>query len=364
MPETVRPVLIVVPPRPLLLDIAGPAEVLRRANMAERRPFFALGYVSPLPVVTTSVGLPIGPLQPLPEALAPDAIVLVVGAADAVMGMPSSAEDDAVRDGAHAAIVGWLRRIVAPHVADNPETRVVSICSGALLLGEAGLLHRRRCTTHFAMLDKLSRKAPTATVLADRLFVADGPVWTSAGVTAGIDLALQLVAELCGPAVASDAAKHLVVYLRRSGGDPQLSPWLRGRNHLHPGIHRVQDAVAAEPGRPWTAAELAAIAAASERHLSRLFRQNVGSSVPDYLNGLRTALAAELLASSRLGLEAIAERCGFGSARQLRRVFARHQAMSPSAHRLAHREAKAVDEAGESGGQRILRRKPARSPVT
>ena len=337
-----RAVLIVVPPRPLLLDIAGPAETLRRAGMAPGGTTFALTYVSPLATVTTSVGLPVGPLSPLPEDLPEGAIVMVVGAADA----PPDEGEVAAREAAAArgAIVTWLENVVGPALGGAEGPTLVSICSGALLLAEAGLLHRRRCTTHFNLLRDLERAAPTASVLADRLFVEDGPVWTSAGVTAGIDLTLQLVASIAGPAVASDAARHLVVYLRRSGGDPQLSPWLEGRNHIHPAIHRVQDAIAAEPSRAWSAAELARIAAASERNLSRLFRRNVGASLPDYVNRLRVALAAELLAQSSLALEQVAERSGFGSARQLRRAWGRHFPLSPSAHREAARGE------GRSGG--------------
>ena len=331
----VRPVLIVVPARPLLLDIAGPAETLRRAGMAPGGIAFALTYVSPLGSVVTSVGLPVGPLAPLPEELPEGVIVMVVGAADAPPG-----EGDADARAAAAsrrAIVTWLECVVGPALGRQDGPTLVSICSGALLLGEAGLLHRRRCTTHFGLLAELERVAPTAAVVADRLFVEDGPVWTSAGVTAGIDLTLQLVASIAGPAVASDAARHLVVYLRRSGGDPQLSPWLEGRNHMHPAIHRVQDAITAEPTRDWSAAELAHIGAASERNLSRLFRRNVGTSLPDYVNRLRVALAAELLAHSSLPLEQVAERSGFGSARQLRRVWSRHFPEPPSAHREAVR---------------------------
>ncbi|MCB8840110.1 GlxA family transcriptional regulator [Aurantimonas sp. VKM B-3413] len=339
-----RPVLLVVPPRPLLLDIAGPAEVLRRANMVEPPRPFELRFVSPSRELVTSVGLPIGPLEQLPNELPPGVIVIVVGAADTVLGAAGPRESDAERDLGRRAIVGWLRDVVAPSLRSDGEALIVSICSGALLLGEAGLLHRRHCTTHFGMLEDLARAAPTATVFADRLFVEDGAVWTSAGVTAGIDLTLHLVSRLCGPAVASDAAKHLVVYLRRSGGDPQLSPWLEGRNHLHPAVHLVQDAICAAPGRDWTVAELAGIAAASERTLSRLFRQNVGTTIPGYVNRLRATLAAEMLAHSGLGLEQVAERCGFGSARQLRRVFAQHHAASPSVHRANLRQAASTAE--------------------
>jgi transcriptional regulator GlxA family with amidase domain len=125
----------------------------------------------------------------------------------------------------------------------------------------------------------------------------------------------------------------MVVYMRRTGADPQLSPWLEGRNHLHPGLHRAQDAIAADPARPWTIPELAALANTSPRHLTRLFQIHAATSPLDYIHRLRVALARELLTSSTLDLERIAERSGFGSTRQLRRVWTKYHTMPPSRSR-------------------------------
>jgi transcriptional regulator GlxA family with amidase domain len=126
-----------------------------------------------------------------------------------------------------------------------------------------------------------------------------------------------------------------VVYLRRSGADPQLSPWLEGRNHLHPAVHRAQDAIAADPARRWALSTLAHIANVSERHLSRLFNEHVGMSIATYVNRLRVARARELLSQTKLGMEQVAERTGFGSARQFRRAWHRVHAMAPRAARHA-----------------------------
>jgi transcriptional regulator GlxA family with amidase domain len=125
------------------------------------------------------------------------------------------------------------------------------------------------------------------------------------------------------------------VYLRRSGNDPQLSPWLEGRNHTHPAVHRVQDAVAAEPTGRWTVVRLARISGVSPRHLSRLFREHTRMSLVDYCNRLRVALAHELLSNTRLGMEHVAERSGFGSSRQLRRVWRRLYKSAPRTARIA-----------------------------
>jgi transcriptional regulator GlxA family with amidase domain len=120
-----------------------------------------------------------------------------------------------------------------------------------------------------------------------------------------------------------------VVYLRRSGADPQLSPWLQGRNHIHPAVHRAQDAMAADPAKAWTLQRLARIAGASSRHLSRLFHEHAGMSISDYRNRLRVALARELLSQTQFDMEYVAERSGFGSTRQLRRAWRRQYPSNP-----------------------------------
>ena len=155
--------------------------------------------------------------------------------------------------------------------------------------------------------------------------------------TAGIDLMLHLVARLCSPPVALAVARHLVVYLRRGGADPQLSPWLEGRNHIHPAVHRVQDAIAADPSRAWTLTALARIAHTSARHLSRLFNEHAGIGLPAYINRLRVSLARDLLGQTRLDMERVAERSGFASARQLRRAWQRSYATPPHSARAAVR---------------------------
>ncbi len=134
---------------------------------------------------------------------------------------------------------------------------------------------------------------------------------------------LAVVAKEVGHAVSLAVARTLVIYLRRAGGDPQLSPWLEGRNHLHPAIHRAQDAVGADPSQNWSVETLAKIAATSPRNLSRLFNEHTGMSVTDYVNRMRIALARELITGSRLDMENVAERIGFSSARQFRRAWRR-----------------------------------------
>jgi transcriptional regulator GlxA family with amidase domain len=320
------PVYVVLPARTLLLDVAGPVEALRGANQLQPDVAFDVRYMGPLPELTSSVGLRLTGIAPLPDIIEPDALIVVSGHAEAPMyaGQPLDPVDAGT-----AEIVAWLARTV------RPGMRLVCICSGALLAARAGLLADRTCTTHFSDCDELARLEPSARVLENRLYVEDGERYTSAGITAGIDLMLHIISQLTSPATAAAVARYLVVYHRRAGTDPQLSPWLEGRNHIHPAIHRVQDAVTADPTRDWSLAALAEIAFASPRHLSRLFNEHAGMSLPDYVNRLRVALAEQLVTTTRLDMEHVAERAGFASSRQLRRAWRRINPVPPSAARRA-----------------------------
>ena len=315
------PVVVVVPPNVLLLDLAGPMEVLRKANLEQQAVRFVPAYVGPAPIVGSSIGLAVSGVAPLPERLPDGALVVIPGNVSAPLGANAAAAEVARLE---REIVAWLRRVARPSVT------VASICSGALLAARAGLLDGKACTTHHASIAELKKLAPLARVEENRLFVSDGERLTSAGVTSGVDLMLHVVAELCGPAVAVAVARYLVVYLRRSAADPQLSPWLEGRNHIHPAIHRVQDAIAAAPARPWSLSSVARAAATSPRNLSRLFNQHAGMSVTTYVNRMRVALARQLVLGSRLDIETVAERSGFRSTRQLRRAWGRLHDMPPS----------------------------------
>jgi len=316
------PVFVVVPPNVLLLDVAGPMEVLRKANLEQQAVRFVAGYVGPAPVVGSSIGLSVSGVAPLPERLPDGAFVLLSGSVSVPMAPAAAAGGDVA--GLEREIVAWLKRVVRPSIT------IASICSGALLAARAGLLDGRACTTHHASIGELRKLAPLARVEENRLFVVDGERLTSAGVTSGVDLMLHVVAAIAGPAVAVAVARYLVVYLRRSAADPQLSPWLEGRNHIHPAIHRAQDAIAAEPARAWSLAGAARVAGTSPRNLSRLFNQHAGMSVTTYVNRMRVALARQLVLGSQLDIETVAERSGFQSTRQLRRAWGRLHDLPPS----------------------------------
>jgi transcriptional regulator GlxA family with amidase domain len=318
-------VYVVIPPRLLLLDVAGPLEVLRWANHVQSAVRFEVHYVGPSSSLPTSIGLTLTNIESLPNHLPQGALVILAGDVDEVMPAGSQtrlqrAQSDAENE---RSIVEWLRAAI------RPDHKLISICSGALLAARAGLLDGRACTTHYSCCAALGRLAPRARILENRLYVEDGECYSSAGITAGIDLMLSIVGQLTDQSCAVAVARYLVVYLRRSGADPQLSPWLEGRNHIHPVVHRAQDAIASDLTRSWSLNSLAKVAGASNRHLSRLFRQNVGLTIKDYGNNLRVARAKELLSETSLDMECVAEKVGFASSRQLRRAWHRVYTTAP-----------------------------------
>ncbi|HEV2229928.1 MAG TPA: helix-turn-helix domain-containing protein [Steroidobacteraceae bacterium] len=312
-----REVVFLLLPNVVLLDVAGPADAFRSA---ERRVpgSYRLRFVAPQPSLTAAAGLTLGALEPLPAALPPGALLVLTGIAGAAV----DSQEPATR-----RAIAWLRSGAAA------EAELLCVCTGSVLAGHAGLLAGRECTTHHEHIGELRSVEPRARVLENRIFVEDGTVTTSAGVTAGLDLALHVIGRQLGPAVAAGVARSLVVYLRRAGTDPAFSPWVMHRNHLHPAVHRVQDAVARDPAAAWSSAQLAAVACTGTRNLARLFAEHARCSPLDYVQLIRFAFARQLVTESRLDLERVAARAGFGSAQQLRRVWARWEGRPPSAFR-------------------------------
>lgn len=313
-------VLFIVLPDTLLLDLAGPAEALRLANQALQRrgqpPAFSLRYAGPLAATGSSVGLQLAGLEPLPQHFERATWVLLLG-------RPGDGAQVVRPEPAWLATRQWLARQMAPVLAD-PATphRLMTVCTGALLAADAGLLAGRRCTSHHELLDELARLAPAAQVLPNKVWVEDGALWTSAGITAGIDMALRAIALHSGEALAASVAQVMVAPLRRHRDDPQQSPLLALRNHLHPAVHRAQEAVAERPQQDWSAQALAAVAHVTPRHLSRLFRQHTGLSPREYVEQVRLALAGQARQRGASAAQA-ATLGGFGSDRQWRRARAR-----------------------------------------
>lgn len=215
--------------------------------------------------------------------------------------------------------------------------RVASVCAGAFMLAEAGLLDGRRAATHWRLARELALAYPGVTVETDALFVRDGNVVTSAGVTAGIDLALALVEEDHGPDVAREVARELVVFMARPGGQSQFSARLTLRESTHPVVRRVMDVVGADPGADHDLTALARRAGVSVRHLSRLFRAHTGMTVGRYAESIRLEAAQALLEASGEPVDTVAARAGFGSAETMRRAFQNTLGISPTVYRARFR---------------------------
>ncbi len=313
-------VTLIITPGVLLLDFAAMAEPLRIANRLARNDGasvapFRLHVAAPSAETMSSLPLVLGGTEGLPAALTGTvehpAWVMLSGVATAP-DVPAAQMRTASRLTTH-----WLKSVVAPALTAG-TVRLWTVCSGALLAAEAGLLDGRQCTTHHELTHTLKTKHPRAHVQENRIYVMDGPIATSAGITAGLDLALAAITMHCGPVLASRVARDLVVYWRRAGGDPQRSPLLEHRNHLHPAVHRAQDAVLAQPSASWSVSGLAEVAFVSARHLRRLFTDNAGVTPLAYVNSVRVALARELISAQRVSVEQAATHVGFSSARQLR----------------------------------------------
>ncbi len=312
-------VVAVVDPGSRVYDLATAFEVFEDRThvgvpptsiaVAAQEPTVALGRVS----VPRDVGLE--------AALAAD-LVLVPG---------RQVPDDAPPP----AVIEIVRRTAANGVA------VAALCTGAFTLGEAGLLDGVPCTTHWRWCDRLARRYPQAQVRPNVLYAGDGGVWTSAGVSAGADLMLQLVRRALGSAAAATIARSMVTPASRPGSQAQYVPPLRTPR---PGdLESLQLAVLGALDRPWPVAEMAAVAGLSERTLLRRFAAELGESPAAWLIGVRLAAAQELLETTTLEIESVAHAVGMGSADLLRKHFRARHGLSPSAHRAAMRQARAGD---------------------
>ncbi|GAA4422519.1 GlxA family transcriptional regulator [Acidovorax lacteus] len=304
-------VYFVLLPGSLVLDWAGPAEALRIANQIRlqqgQEALFVQHFAGPSSDAVTSVGVMLAGLEPLPETLPETAWVVLIG----LPGQRIDTQTPAAR-----ALLHWLRGLRL----DLGRLELVTVCAGSVLAAHAGLLAGRRATTHHQHLDELAEVEPCCDVAANRVFVSDGPLHSSAGVTTGIDLMLHRIAQHGGPALAAQVAQTMVVALRRGPQDPELSPFLHHRNHLHAALHRVQDAVSQRPQDAWDVPTMARVACTSPRHLARLFDEHAGIAPLAYLRRIRLA-AAEAALQAGMGVAQAAEAAGFASDTQLRRAW-------------------------------------------
>jgi transcriptional regulator GlxA family with amidase domain len=309
-----RRVLVAAFPNAQSLDITGPAEVF---SMADRIVGGAYDVT-----VASAIGGPIElsnglrlDTEPLPSTRRPIDTLVVAGG----VGTRAALRD---RD-----LVAWLAG------AARRARRIASVCTGAFLLAEAGLLDGRRATTHWAACDRLARAYPEIEIERDAIFVHDGQVWTSAGVTAGMDLALALVDEDLGPDVAREVARRLVLFLRRPGGQSQFSAQLSAPSATRDALRDLQAWIPANVATDLSVPTLAARAHMSPRNFARAFRREIGMTPAAYVESVRVERARIALESSAAPVELIARDCGFGTVETMRRAFHRRLGVGPSAYR-------------------------------
>lgn len=291
------------------LDLSGPAEVFAAAGWPLR-----IVTVDGAPVRSSS-GITIVPDGDLASARGPIDVLMVVGGD----GTPAAMRD--------ARLLAWLRRTA------RRSRRVTSVCSGAFVLAEAGLLDGRRATTHWSVCDALAERYPNIEVDPDPIYVRDGDVWTSAGVTAGMDLALALVEEDLGREVALAIARRLVLFLRRPGNQSQFSAQLSLQTADRDALRDVQHHIAERLDDDLSVDALAARAAMSPRHFARCFRDETGTTPARFVEAARLEAARRRLEESDDSIESIARACGFGTAETMRRAFVRVLHVAPTEYR-------------------------------
>jgi transcriptional regulator GlxA family with amidase domain len=315
-----RAVAVLAFPQAQLLDVTGPLEVFGRTQrwLAQHRPG-ARGYRVEIlaerggPVATSSL-IEVVAHRGYRAARSLDTLLVAGG-------------DGVARQLSNRPLLRWL-------VAARARVRRLgSVCTGAFLLAESGLLRGRRAVTHWAHCDELARRYPDVRVEADALYVRDGGLVSSAGVTAGMDLALALVEEDHGREVALEVARNLVLFLYRPGGQSQFSPQLSAQLAERGPIREVQSWIAANPDGDLSVPALARRAGYSPRQFARVFRAEVGVTPARYVESARIDVARRRLETSADSVERIAAGCGLGSSESLRRRFLGRLRVTPSAYR-------------------------------
>jgi transcriptional regulator GlxA family with amidase domain len=299
-------VVFIIPPTVELLDLAGPVQVFTEAKFYGFEIDIEFYQYQDAPVSTAGLGFE--KIKNYKEAKLKEGNFIFVPGMDNeyVKSISFKAERE---------FFNWLKKC-----ADKKVT-VCSICNGAFALGYAGLLTDTECTTHWRRVKALQLEFPRAKVISDILFVKSNNVYTSAGISAGIDLALAILEDLKGPLFTHKVARGLVVYHRRSGSHKQQSIYLDYRNHINPQVHEVQDFLIENLSKENDIESLASLVGMSPRNLSRVFKEKTGSTVLEYLTLLRKEYANTMLNNPEYTIEYIASQCGFKTARQLQRIL-------------------------------------------
>jgi transcriptional regulator GlxA family with amidase domain len=315
--QMTRRIIVVVVPPVDELDLIGPLQVFNSINrLAERR-------IYEIEVVTNADRLKVEGEGGVLTFVARHHFSRVAGACDSVL-LVCGVASRSVRD---AALSAWLRNMSAA------VRRLGAVCVGVFLLAEAGLLHGRRATTHWKFGRELAARYPGVRVEHDPLWVRDGNIYTSAGISAGIDLALAWVEEDCGAALAHEAARELVLFLRRPGGQPQVSVSLASQASEMASIRELQIWIAEHLETRLSVHDLAGRMSMSVRNFERVFTREVGTTPSQYVLQMRVEAARRLLERTDGGLKRVASTAGFGSVDVMRRAFVRLLGITPRRYR-------------------------------
>jgi transcriptional regulator GlxA family with amidase domain len=298
----------VIPPTVELLDFAGPVQVITEAKFYGFEAAIEFYTYQDIPISTS--GLAFHKVANFKEA------ALKEGDYVFVPGMDNNYVNSISFKAEHE-FFHWLKECSQRRII------VCSICTGAYALGHAGLLKDTECTTHWRRVKELQTQFPTAKVVSDILYIKSNNIYTSAGISAGIDLALAILEDLKGPLFTHKVARGLVVYHRRSGKHNQQSIYLDYRNHINPQVHEVQDFLIENLSKENDIETLASVVNMSPRNLSRVFKEKTGSTILEYLTLLRIEFAKTMLNNPDFTIEYIASQCGFKTARQLQRILKR-----------------------------------------
>lgn len=303
-----KKIAFVIPPSVELLDLAGPMQVFTEARFYGfdiQLEFYSFGQN-----IKSSAGLPFGEINNYKRAnLKPGDLILIPGANFESLNKQLVKEKQFFK---------WLAE------CSQKEVIICSVCNAAFMLGEAGLLKNKECTTHWRRADALQKRYPDAKVLEDVLFVKSDNIYTSAGISAGIDLALAILEEWTSPYFVNKIARGLVVYHRRSHKHAQQHIYLDYRNHVNPKIHQVQDFLIENIASEISIKQLAELVKTSPRNLSRIFKDATEITIKEYQTKIRLEKARTLKNNPEYTVDFIASECGFKSARQLQRILKTH----------------------------------------
>ena len=301
-----RKVAFIIPPTVELLDLAGPVQVFTEAKFYGFEIDIEFYTYEDKPVSTAGLGF--GQLPDFTKAKLKEGDFVFVPGID-------NDYANSISFKAEKVFFNWLK------ACSEKRVTVCSICSGAFALGHAGLLDNTECTTHWRRVKALQTQFPRAKVIADILYIKSNNVYTSAGISAGIDLALAIMEDLKGPLFTHKVARGLVVYHRRSGRHNQQSIYLDYRNHINPQVHEVQDYLIDNLSKENDIESLASMVNMSPRNLSRVFKEKTGSTILEYLTLLRIEFAKTMLNNPDFTMQYIAAQCGFKTVRQLQRIL-------------------------------------------